>query len=878
MDFAYSGNIQQSRSDEINRNIMAFYRAELFLNDDYAIVLHNVSLLTQKREPSPRAHVLVRSVPAPKEATTSLADSSAFPRNVTIPLGGIPHSFYTGFAGVPESGLLFHSGTHVQLLLTNYPRCLTDESLVLSVASSVGSIEIPIQFRYSPLMEQICIRNFSLATSAYLYEWGLRVCVRRSMRVVILLVLSMVVLFLCFLFTGIRVNPFSTMEGKLLSLLLPEGERGVYYELNGSEGIAVVSEGLKKSRMATVQGLSRNSGTKIVESDFVREEAKKVKEEAKVKKELVKESVKEEAKPAKEPARPKKEEKSLLETVVTKNQKAEKAKLPSERLEELAQRLQKEERRKKKEKKEKERRLAEKKKEEEKKEAEKPKPVEVKESKPVEEKSKEVKPVEEVKEVKPVEVKSKSVEAVKESKPAPEVKEVKPVEVKEVKSETRVEARKDKDVTKEPTALDTTTEDKVGAKAEDKPKEDKPEPKKVEKKKEKNHVEKPAKKPLVPVTPSNEVAKPASNETPGETPMSPLSVTPSVVSVLEEASSRVQTKLPVSPEPVKPVKQFFTAESPQPAPKSGIFPAIRAEVKPPQPAKPAKPAKSVQPAQPAQPAVKPKEKKSQSRSSTPAAKVKAKQASRSVSRQQKAVPDAAQKTVPETTQPASEQPPKPSVFAQRQDVDGFGNASAFQPDYGMFDSSLLPNAAWGNRGYTRNHLMGEDFYPSRGYDRQMNYDMNYAMGGLRDPVNYNRSSLLGEMNYGQLNGFDEYNAFSNYTNILPQDTMRGMQNARSYTPVGYDMPLYNESRERSSAWLSVGAGFDEALNDSLYNDRLFNYDRMNDQMMNDIDDLPSIVRDPDAVVFPSSRSSSAVRAPSRMSEGTPGFGGSDCGV
>lgn len=851
MDFAYSGNIQQSRSDEINRNIMAFYRAELFLNDDYAIVLHNVSLLTQKREPSPRAHVLVRSVPAPKEATTSLADSSAVPRNVTIPLGGIPHSFYTGFAGVPESGLLFHSGTHVQLLLTNYPRCLTDESLVLSVASSVGSIEIPIQFRYSPLMEQICIRNFSLATSAYLYEWGLRACVRRSMRVVILLVLSMVVLFLCFLFTGIRVNPFSTMEGKLLSLLLPEGDRGVYYELNGSEGIAAVSEGLKKSRMATVQGLSRNSGTKIVESDFVREEAKKVKEEAKVKKELVKESVKEEAKPVKEPVKAKKEvEKSLLETVVTKNQKAEKAKLPSERLEELAQRLQKEERRKKKEKKEKERRLAEKKKEEKPKES---KAVEeVKEVKPMEEKSK----PEEVKESKPMEEKSK---------PAPEVKEVK-------KSETRVEARKDKDVAKD------TTDDKAETKTEDKPKEDKPEPKKVEKKKEKNHVEKPAKKPLVPVTPSNEVVKPASNETPGETPMSPLSVTPSVVSVLEEASSRVQTKLPVSPEPAKPVKQFFTAESPQAAPKSGIFPAICAEVKPTQPTQSVKPAKSVQPAQPTQPVVKPKEKKSQSRSSTPAAKVKAKQASRSTSRQQKAVPDAVQKPVSEATQPASEQPPKPSVFAQRQDVDGFGNASAFQPDYGMFDSSLLPNAAWGNRGYTRNHLMGEDFYPSRGYDRQMNYDMNYAMGGLRDPVNYNRSSLLGEMNYGQLNGFDEYNAFSNYTNILPQDTMRGMQNARSYTPVGYDMPLYNEARERSSAWLSVGAGFDEALNDSLYNDRLFNYDRMNDQMMNDIDDLPSIVRDPDAVVFPSSRSGSAVRAPSRMSEGTPGFGGSDCGV
>ena len=218
---------------------------------------------------------------------------------------------------------------------------------------------------------------------------------RRSMRVVILLVLSMVVLFLCFLFTGIRVNPLSTMEGKLLSLLLPEGERGVYYELNGSEGIAVVSEGLKKSRMATVQGLSRNSGTKIVESDFAKEEVKKVKEEVKPKKEFVKE-------PMKEPAKLKEAEKSLLETVVTKNQKAEKAKLPSERLEELAQRLQKEERRKKKEKKEKERRLAEKKKEEEKKEAEKTKAVvEVKESQSVEEK---LKPVTEVKESKSIDI------------------------------------------------------------------------------------------------------------------------------------------------------------------------------------------------------------------------------------------------------------------------------------------------------------------------------------------------------------------------------------------------------------------------------------------------------------------------------------------
>ena len=258
----------------------------------------------------------------------------------------------------------------------------------------------------------------------------------------------------------------------------------------------------------------------------------------------------------------------------------------------------------------------------------------------------------------------------------------------------------------------------------------------------------------------------------------------------------------------------------------------------------------------------------QSRSSTPVAKTK-QASSRSPSCQQKGVPDA--------TQSASEQTLNPGVFDRRRDADRFGNPSAFQPGYGMFDASILPNTAWNSRGYSRSHLMSEDYYAAGRFNHQMNYGMDYPMGSLRDPVNYNRNSLLGDMSYGQLQSFDEYNAFNNYTSILPQDTMRGMQNARSYTPVGYDMPLY-ESRERSSAWLSVGAGFDEAMNDSLYNDRLFNYDRMNDQMMNDIDDLPSIVRDPDAVVFPSSRSSSTVRAPSRMSEGTPGFGRSGCGV
>ena len=92
------------------------------------------------------------------------------------------------------------------------------------------------------------------------------------MRVVILLVLSMVVIFLCFLFTGLRVPVASTLEGKLLALLLPEEPRAVYYGLNGSEGVTVVSEGARRSRVATVQGLSRDSGTKCVESDFAKVE------------------------------------------------------------------------------------------------------------------------------------------------------------------------------------------------------------------------------------------------------------------------------------------------------------------------------------------------------------------------------------------------------------------------------------------------------------------------------------------------------------------------------------------------------------------------------------------------------------------------------
>lgn len=151
---------------------MAFYRVELFAADDYSITIHNVSLLASGRMPSPRSHILVRtnSVPAAKVESGPVTDTSAVPRNITIPLGGIPHSFYAGFAPLPATGVLLHPGVQLQLLLTNYPRCATEEKLTLRVTSSVGEVEIPVHFRYSPLMEQICIRNFSLATSAYLFE------------------------------------------------------------------------------------------------------------------------------------------------------------------------------------------------------------------------------------------------------------------------------------------------------------------------------------------------------------------------------------------------------------------------------------------------------------------------------------------------------------------------------------------------------------------------------------------------------------------------------------------------------------------------------------------------------------------------------------
>lgn len=897
MAFSYAGSIAQSRSEEINRSIMTFCRVELFVADDHSIVIHNLSLLTSARLPSPRSHILVRtsSVPAAKVEMGPFTDTSATVRNVTIPLGGIPHSAYAGFAPLPEGGVLLHAGVQLQLLLTNYPRCATDEQLILQVASSVGEATFPVHFRYSPLMEQICIRNFSLATSAYLFEWAWVLLFTRSMRVVILLVLSMVVIFLCFLFTGLRVPVASTLEGKLLALLLPEEPRAVYYGLNGSEGVTVVSEGARRSRVATVQGLSRDSGTKCVESDFA-----KVEKPASVKVEKPVEKVK--------------AEKTVLEAVVEKNKRAKEVKIP-EGLEELAQRVQREERKKKKERKEK--RLAELKKAAEKTVEEKPveKPVEEKaEEKKAEEKPVEEKKEEEAKEEKKVEVKPEEVKPeerkpdekpVKEEKRAEEVKleEKKPaekraVEMVEKPEEKKPEERKPEEKPEEkPEKKEEKPEkeEKVEVKpekVEKKKREEKPE-KKLEAKpvKEEKPAVKPEKKPEEKLEKKKVEAKPVKEEKEATPSMSPLTVTPSVVTVMQTAHA------------TKP------SAAPKAAPKAA----------PPTKAKAA--SRSSTPVAP----VKPKAKRPASRSTS-------RNTSRSTSRTTTFTKTSTEPFTPHTADPSVGVMGQTARDAQGREDSLFREQGAFPREYGVFDAApMMPERGWNNRGYGYGGFMNDGYY-NGGFRDSIHYPLNYPASTMRrEAAGYTPGSLLGGLGYDVPSDFDEYTAFSNYSGMVSTDTMGGLRSAsglnrptgpvgpvgpngasgpngpssplgfngptglngptdangpngpmdpngpygardsRGYMPMGYDM--YGD---RSSAWLSVGAGLDDALNDSLYADQLLNYDRRNDQMMEEREDLPSNVRDLDAVVFPSSRSSSVTRAASRFSDGlssgTPAFG------
>ena len=900
MAFSYAGSIAQSRSEEINRSIMTFCRVELFVADDHSIVIHNLSLLTSARLPSPRSHILVRtsSVPAAKVEMGPFTDTSATVRNVTIPLGGIPHSAYSGFAPLPEGGLLLHAGVQLQLLLTNYPRCATDEQLILQVASSVGEATFPVHFRYSPLMEQICIRNFSLATSAYLFEWAWVLLFTRSMRVVILLVLSMVVIFLCFLFTGLRVPVASTLEGKLMTLLLPEEPRAVYYGLNGSEGVTVVSEGARRSRVATVQGLSRDSGTKCVESDFA-----KVEKPASVKVEKPVEKVK--------------AEKTVLEAVVEKNKRAKEVKIP-EGLEELAQRVQREERKKKKERKEK--RLAELKKAAEKTVEEKPveKPVEEKaEEKKAEEKPVEEKKEEEAKEEKKVEVKPEEVKPeerkpdekpVKEEKRAEEVKleEKKPaekraVEMVEKPEEKKPEERKPEEKPEEkPEKKEEKPEkeEKVEVKpekVEKKKREEKPE-KKLEAKpvKEEKPAVKPEKKPEEKLEKKKVEAKPVKEEKEATPSMSPLTVTPSVVTVMQTAHA------------TKP------SAAPKAAPKAA----------PPTKAKAA--SRSSTPVAPAKPKAK-----------RPASRSTSRNTSRSTSRTTTFTKTSTEPFTPHTADPSVGVMGQTARDAQGREDSLFREQGAFPREYGVFDAApMMPERGWNNRGYGYGGFMNDGYY-NGGFRDSIHYPLNYPASTMRrEAAGYTPGSLLGGLSYDAPSDFDEYTAFSNYSGMVSTDTMGGLRSAsglnrptgpvgpvgpvgpngascpngpssplgfngptglngptdangpngpmdpngpygardsRGYMPMGYDM--YGD---RSSAWLSVGAGLDDALNDSLYADQLLNYDRRNDQMMEEREDLPSNVRDLDAVVFPSSRSSSVTRAASRFSDGlssgTPAFG------
>lgn len=939
MAFTYAGSIAQSRSEEINRSIMTFCRVELFAADDHSIVIHNLSLLTSARLPSPRSHILVRtsSVPAAKVEAGPVADTSATVRNVTIPLGGIPHSAYAGFAPLPEGGVLLHAGVQLQLLLTNYPRCATEEQLVLQVASSVGEAAFPVHFRYSPLMEQICIRNFSLATSAYLFEWAWAGPFTRSMRVVILLVLSMVVIFLCFLFTGLRVPVASTLEGKLLALLLPEEPRAVYYGLNGSEGVTVVSEGARRSRVATVQGLSRDSGTKCVESDFA-----KVEKPAEVKKPVEKKV----EKPVEKPVEKVKTEKTVLEAVVEKNKRAKEVKIP-EGLEELAQRVQREERKKKKERKEK--RLAELKKAAEK-AAEKPVEEKLVEEKPVEEKKAEEKATERVEkpmeEKKAEEAKEKRVEKKPAVEPEEKKPEEKPVEKKPVEKPVKEEKRAE--------------EVKPAVKPEEKPAE-KRAVEKVEKPEEKKQEEKPEEKPAVKPEKEEKPAKDVKLEVKPEKEEKKPEKQTDVKPVKEEKPAVKPEKKPEKSKKVeaKPEKE---AKKPVKEEKEEAKKPVKEEKKPVKeerkPMKEEKEEKSMSPltvtpsvvtvmqtTHATKPSAAPKtapsaKAKTASRSATPAKPKTKRPASRSTSRNTSRSTSRTTTFTKTSTEPFTPHAADPSVGVMGQtarDAQGredtlFREQGTFPREYGVFDATpMMPERSWNNRGYGYGGFMNDGYY-NGGFRDSLHYPLNYPASTMRrEAAGYTPGSLLGGLGYDAPSDFDEYTAFSNYSGMVSTDTMGGLRSAsglnrpvgpvgsvgpngaacpngpssplgfngptglngpsdasgptgamdpsgpygardsRGYMPMGYDM--YGD---RSSAWLSVGAGLDDALNDSLYADQLLNYDRRNDQMMEEREDLPSNVRDLDAVVFPSSRSSSVNRAASRLSDGlssgTPAFG------
>ena len=85
--------------------------------------------------------------------------------------------------------------------------------------TSAGVLDLRVELEYETLIEQICIHNFSIATSIYLGEWVLWVSVIRRMKSVIIAVIALVVVFLSVLYLNLQPNPKNTLEGGIARVL-----------------------------------------------------------------------------------------------------------------------------------------------------------------------------------------------------------------------------------------------------------------------------------------------------------------------------------------------------------------------------------------------------------------------------------------------------------------------------------------------------------------------------------------------------------------------------------------------------------------------------------------------------------------------------------
>ena len=121
---------------------------ELLLAREYTVQIYNVSLVTLSHQSSPRAHVVVRLVEASHSTSASYRKTDEEHRLINIPLGGITNSIPSSYGYISPSGLVFHNGLHLQILLSNYPSCSPTENLLLVVNSSVGINEYSIHFTY----------------------------------------------------------------------------------------------------------------------------------------------------------------------------------------------------------------------------------------------------------------------------------------------------------------------------------------------------------------------------------------------------------------------------------------------------------------------------------------------------------------------------------------------------------------------------------------------------------------------------------------------------------------------------------------------------------------------------------------------------------